>query len=64
MSFPNTITRNLGWIALLVRALSHPMRLLVLDEPFTGLDNASRTHFHAVLQRPMATSLPKVKQLS
>ena len=41
----------------LVRALSHPMRLLILDEPFTGLDTANRGHFHAVLERLMATPM-------
>jgi molybdate transport system ATP-binding protein len=33
------------------------MRLLILDEPFTGLDAATRAHFHAVLERLMNTPL-------
>ncbi len=41
----------------LVRALSQPMRLLILDEPFTGLDAATRAHFHAVLEQLMDTPL-------
>jgi molybdate transport system ATP-binding protein len=41
----------------LTRALAHPMRLLILDEPFTGLDTANRAHFHAVLERLMTTPL-------
>jgi molybdate transport system ATP-binding protein len=41
----------------LARTLCHPMRLLVLDEPFVGLDAGTREHFHRVLDRLMATPL-------
>lgn len=41
----------------LARAFSQPMRLLILDEPFTGLDVAARAHFHALLERLMDTPL-------
>jgi molybdate transport system ATP-binding protein len=37
----------------LARAFSHPMRLLILDEPFAGLDAAARQHFRAALERLM-----------
>jgi molybdate transport system ATP-binding protein len=41
----------------LAQALCHPVRLLILDEPFTGLDAAARRHFQAILERLMATPL-------
>ena len=41
----------------LARALSLPLRLLILDEPFLGLDRASRHHFAQVLDALMAGSL-------
>lgn len=41
----------------LARALCHPLRLLILDEPFIGLDAAARDHFRGVLERLMAASL-------
>ena len=41
----------------LARELSRPLRLLILDEPFAGLDAGNRQHFHAVLERLMGTAL-------
>jgi molybdate transport system ATP-binding protein len=41
----------------LARGLCHPLRLLILDEPFLGLDTANRLYFQNVLARLMATSL-------
>jgi molybdate transport system ATP-binding protein len=42
---------------LLARALCLPLRLLILDEPFTGLDVSSRVHFRNVLQKLMSGPL-------
>jgi molybdate transport system ATP-binding protein len=41
----------------LARALCLPCRLLILDEPFNGLDAATREHFRTVLDRLMQTPL-------
>lgn len=41
----------------LARALCLPLRLLILDEPFIGLDAATRKHFRGVLDRLMRTPL-------
>jgi molybdate transport system ATP-binding protein len=41
----------------LTRELSRPLRLLILDEPFAGMDATNRMHFHAALERLMATAL-------
>jgi molybdate transport system ATP-binding protein len=41
----------------LARTLCHPLRLLVLDDPFVGLDSSSRQHLHHVLERLMGTAL-------
>jgi molybdate transport system ATP-binding protein len=41
----------------LTRALCRPLRLLILDEPFDGLDAATRRHFRAALERLMQTAI-------
>jgi molybdate transport system ATP-binding protein len=41
----------------LARTLCHPLRLLILDDPFVGLDTAARGHLHRVLEKLMDTSL-------
>jgi molybdate transport system ATP-binding protein len=41
----------------LARALAQPLRLLILDEPYVGLDRAMRAHFHQLLERLLETSL-------
>lgn len=41
----------------LARAFCQPLRLLILDEPFIGLDSASRKRLHEILNRWMATPL-------
>jgi molybdate transport system ATP-binding protein len=39
------------------RALCHPLRLLILDEPFIGLDHGARRDFHRLLERLARTPL-------
>lgn len=41
----------------LARALCLPLRLLILDEPFNGLDAATRKYLRAILDHLMRTSL-------
>jgi len=41
----------------IARALSRPLRLLLLDEPFAGLDAASRDSFRETLERLMTSGL-------
>lgn len=41
----------------LARALCHPLRLLILDEPFAGLDAASRKDFGRLLEGFLRSSL-------
>lgn len=41
----------------LARALAQPLRLLILDEPFVGLDRDMREYFHRLLKRLLSTPL-------
>ena len=41
----------------LARALACPLRLLILDEPYVGLDAAARTDFHKLLEPLLRTRL-------
>jgi molybdate transport system ATP-binding protein len=41
----------------LARALAQPQRLLILDEPYTGLDIRTRKYFNGLLERLLGTSL-------
>ena len=41
----------------LARIFCRPLRLLMLDDPFAGLDTASRKHLTGLLERLMRTSL-------
>lgn len=41
----------------LARALAQPLRLLILDEPFVGLDQAMRQYLQGVLERLLKTNL-------
>jgi len=41
----------------LARALARPLRLLILDEPYVGLDKAMRQYLHGALERLLRTNL-------
>src|SRR5262249_47562536 len=41
----------------LARTLCRPLRLLILDDPFVGLDASNRKHLNGLLERLMRTSL-------
>ena len=41
----------------LARALAQPLRLLILDEPYVGLDIRMRQYFHGFLERLLGTRL-------
>ena len=41
----------------LAQAFCKPLRLLILDEPYTGLDSAAREHFHHLLEQLLETNL-------
>jgi molybdate transport system ATP-binding protein len=41
----------------LARALAQPLRLLILDEPYVGLDKSMREHFHHALEKLLQSQL-------
>ena len=53
VSLSNGERQRVQW----ARALCHPLRLLILDEPFTGLDAEARRHFYSLLEKLMETQL-------
>ena len=49
LTLSNGETQRVQW----ARELCRPLRLLILDEPFTGLDAENRKYFRSVLDRLM-----------
>jgi molybdate transport system ATP-binding protein len=41
----------------LARAMARPLRLLILDEPYAGLDASGRQRFHVILEQLLKTGL-------
>jgi molybdate transport system ATP-binding protein len=53
LTLSNGETQRVQW----ARELCRPLRLLILDEPFTGLDAENRKYFRDVMDRLMRSSL-------